>query len=539
MKKHKATLLTAAVIFSGFLISSIVGTFNTLAGKLLMIGSSTIGLAQFNKPNTGNTDNEIIVKDHLSGFPDITFRDVQITQSIEDRVIQDQTYQLLYSLKEIFNIGDSKKFFLDLGFDRRFINRHLNTIISSGNDILSSRTIDTIDFNIKLMQAATLNQKSQALSLLEAYRSQNHLVSPNIGPHQKENKLFYRLRMAFSKPGEKLMTITALGRALLGPDVREDVLYEGRSLRFPLTEQTWLLLTYKVIGSTSINDKDLALSALFDYGVEKKYTYSPLRPEDRLIKVLHFVFTKQNSEFLTYSQLSQELGLRHSFISDNLKKGGVFYDKSLYKIGLAITNKLTTQFDQDLAYYALGEYISLDREYQVRSRTSRSVWLSRLGRAPSTRQSLYHRDWNNLRATHIHQLMIEQRGLDPLTGKPINLRRLKFLARHHFNYDKSSNNLADLILMYRGSYSRISHARPQTSYGASVIHSGSSFQHQIWLQEAKDAFSKGLPPPHWTDPSHPWHQYVDSQAINNFNARDALFKIWGYQTFFWGFIGNP
>ncbi len=42
----------------------------------------------------------------MSGFPDITLREVHITQSIEDRDIQDQTYQLLYSLKEIFNIGD-------------------------------------------------------------------------------------------------------------------------------------------------------------------------------------------------------------------------------------------------------------------------------------------------------------------------------------------------------------------------------------------------------------------------------------------------
>ncbi|HDZ18068.1 MAG: hypothetical protein Lokiarch_51810 [Candidatus Lokiarchaeum sp. GC14_75] len=66
----------------------------------------------------------------MSGFPDITLKEVQITQSIEDRVIQDQTYQLLCSLKEILNIGDSKKFSLDLGFDRSFLNGHHNRIVS-------------------------------------------------------------------------------------------------------------------------------------------------------------------------------------------------------------------------------------------------------------------------------------------------------------------------------------------------------------------------------------------------------------------------
>lgn len=354
------------------------------------------------------------------------------------------------------------------------------------------------------------------------------------GQHRREKSLFLTLQFAFSEPGSKLVTRTVLGKLIYGEEVRDDKLYEGRTLRFPLTEQSWLSLVYHVSSSRVVIDKELALTALYDYGVSQGYTYNPLRPEDELIKVLHFVFCKENDEFLTYSQLSQEVGLRHSLITDNINNGGVFYDKTLAKIGIAISQKITNQFDKDLAFYALGNYVALDREYQKRSSTSRAVWLSRLGYAPFNRRSLYHRNWNNLRNSHVRNLMIEQMGLDVLTGRPLNLRRSRTFCRHHYKYDKSSINIDDIILLLRGSHSKVKHARRQTGYGGNVIHVGDSRQHMIWLQEAKNDLLAGRVPRHWTDPSHPWHQFVDSDAVSNFNSRRSLFGIWGYQIFLWG-----
>ena len=181
--------------------------------------------------------------------------------------------------------------------------------------------------------------------------------------------------------------------------------------------------------------------------------------------------------------------------------------------------------------------IALDREYQKRSSTSRGVWLTRLGYTSRSTRSLYNRSWNTLRESHIRALVIEQMGLDVLTGQPLNLRQSRLLTRHHFKYDKSSIELIELILLSRSSHSRISHARRQVSYGSPITHVGDSHQHQIWLQEAKDDLAQGRVPRHWTDPSHPWYGYVDSQAVGNFNSRKTLYNIWGYQSFLWGFLG--
>lgn len=66
-----------------------------------------------------------------------------------------------------------------------------------------------------------------------------------------------------------------------------------------------------------------------------------------------------------------------------------------------------------------------------------------------------------------------------------------------------------------------------------------SSQDEVWCKEIKEALLKGLPPPHWTDPSHPWHIYVNPNAVELFNQRGTLLNNFGVRSLYWGFIGSP
>ncbi|MFW9876626.1 MAG: hypothetical protein ACFFG0_26320, partial [Candidatus Thorarchaeota archaeon] len=212
-----------------------------------------------------------------------------------------------------------------------------------------------------------------------------------------------------------------------------------------------------------------ALQYLDDY---EFYAYNYFNPVNLLeleliyeLRTLYSLQMLENTGTLRYigkNELMMRLGLESDYTRNIFRELDMskrsFTKAELYIIRRSIANQLTGKL-YERAFDAFYHY---EENHEPRG-------------------TGYHEDWNKIRIEQLVELYILQCGLDGDTGEPIPLTT--FLRRHHINYDKSSIDLFNIILLTRTSHNNIDHNYNLDDFSR--------------LRVARNSFEDGVAPPHW------------------------------------------
>lgn len=341
------------------------------------------------------------------------------------------------------------------------------------------------------------------------------------------NSFCLRLRKSFSTGSGNLISQRDLD-VMLGIKIKHGLERSRSSTQTAYLFQTISHLWYKITRLQAIGfDKTRALLAIKDIAVYYSHPLALNDPEVVFIEALKYAIADETGEFLTNTQLSTLIGLGSGWAGGHYSgRSTAIREDSLISILNFIDTYFTSQSSQKLARFAYLNYERLGRIGVVRS-TAASVLTTQIT------TSGRHKLWNAKRYTHYRILMVQQMGMDAITGESICPQDIAMsqLDRHHWNYRKWSILEDDLVLLKHTTHGSIRHPSKLLSSFRSwlpILWKQTSRDDMFLLDDIKSSFENLQPPDHWS-----------AALKSSYYQRKALYLVYGFQVFQWFSQGNP
>ncbi|MFX1399469.1 MAG: hypothetical protein ACFFAS_20785 [Promethearchaeota archaeon] len=399
---------------------------------------------------------------------------------------------------------------------RKAIKDALSGINPDKSPIIDSRTIYRLEHECEQFGGLTPQHLKQLYTATQIYERRTNQI------RSITESIHLRLRKSFSSGTHRLISRQDLDR-LVGihlshklstePDLSDEhIAY----IHYSISK-----LMYKITRYNDPNfNREECLSAIFDLALIYDHPMINNLNEYVLLEALRYAIADESGEFLTYTQLSLRLGMDKGWASRLINEGSAISEFTLMKITLFIENVLSNPESIKLSLFALLNYERFDRIKNVRSVAA--------SRASSViNKNSRHRQWRSLREVHYRRLMVQQMGMDAITGESIcpNDVAMTEIDRHHWNYKKWSILLDDLVLTLRRNHMTISHPPKYLSGYYTyfpMLWPHNSIYNMDLLRSRKENFKKLEPPDDWS-----------AELKQTYYDRKALYLVYGFQVFNW------